>query len=301
MKKMKFEVPVVYSFRVRFTITGAEGREQARQIALQECGAVAVVFASQPAGTIDWKPPVMTRKTAHAALPLVVEAISPQAEVPRACPFCEERAAVLQTEIEAKAGLKCHVQCLNDVCRAFGPDGETPEDAIEKWNTRGPLPSPDIPENEVDLLMRKLNAYVYAGGMISEPQPVDRIRDMLTPQQQELWDLAQTAVKKYGPDAPILGALRDLLRDRADTVMAGKRHCKRLARRDRKIAGLKRKVERLEHALAWRTVDLESLTHNLRREVQDALCNVRMIPVGGPSNANRIVEVRNIPQGDGKA
>jgi multidrug resistance efflux pump len=54
---------------------------------------------------------------------------------------------------------------------------------------------------------------------------------------------------------------------------------RRIQRRDRKIAGLQRKIQRLENALAWRTIDLESLSRNVRREVQDALCNVRMIPI----------------------
>jgi hypothetical protein len=70
---------------------------------------------------------------------------------------------------------------------------------------------------------------------------------------------------------------------------------RRLDQRDRKIAGLERKIARLEQALAWRTLDLESLSNNVRREVQDALCNVRMIPVGGGIKTSRIMEVRDIP------
>jgi multidrug resistance efflux pump len=54
---------------------------------------------------------------------------------------------------------------------------------------------------------------------------------------------------------------------------------RRIQRRDRKIAGLQREIKRLENALAWRTIDLESLSRNIRNEVQMALCNVRMIPI----------------------
>jgi multidrug resistance efflux pump len=66
---------------------------------------------------------------------------------------------------------------------------------------------------------------------------------------------------------------------------------RRIQRRDRKIAGLQREIKRLENALAWRSMDLESLSRNVRREVQDALCNVRMIPINQtrtiPTNTNQ--------------
>lgn len=70
---------------------------------------------------------------------------------------------------------------------------------------------------------------------------------------------------------------------------------RRIEKRDKRIEGLERKVKKLEEALAWRTLDLESLTDNLHQTVQDALCNVRMIPVGALTQNNRIVEVRDIP------
>ena len=69
---------------------------------------------------------------------------------------------------------------------------------------------------------------------------------------------------------------------------------RRIAQRDRKISGLERKTKRLEEVLAWRTIDLESLSRNVRQEVQDALCNVRMIPVLGVNRNAVITEVRNI-------
>ena len=42
-------------------------------------------------------------------------------------------------------------------------------------------------------------------------------------------------------------------------------------------------------------IDLESLSRNIRREVQDALCNVRMIPVFRGKRDQFITEVRNSP------
>ena len=83
--------------------------------------------------------------------------------------------------------------------------------------------------------------------------------------------------------------------DTQRAAVAHQRLVRRLDQRDRKIAGLERKVARLEKALAWRTLDLESLSNNVRREVQDALCNVRMIPVSGGIKTSRIMEVRDIP------
>ena len=77
--------------------------------------------------------------------------------------------------------------------------------------------------------------------------------------------------------------------------VAMRRLVRRVERRDRRIAGLERKIQRLEEALTWRTIDLESLSRNVRREVQDALCNVRMIPVFGGTRDQVITEVRNTP------
>ena len=78
-------------------------------------------------------------------------------------------------------------------------------------------------------------------------------------------------------------------------AVAHQRLVRRLEQRDKKIAGLEHKIQKLETALAWRTMDLESLSRNVRREVQDALCNVRMIPVFGGTRDQVITEVRNTP------
>jgi len=54
---------------------------------------------------------------------------------------------------------------------------------------------------------------------------------------------------------------------------------RRIEKKNKTILGLQRKVQQLESELANRTLDLGSLSRNIRREVQDALCNVRLIPV----------------------
>jgi hypothetical protein len=78
-------------------------------------------------------------------------------------------------------------------------------------------------------------------------------------------------------------------------AVSHQRLVRRLERRDKRIAGLERKIKQLENALAWRSIDLESLSRNVRREVVDALCNVRMIPIHGGNRDQVIAEVRTIP------
>jgi uncharacterized protein (DUF3084 family) len=68
----------------------------------------------------------------------------------------------------------------------------------------------------------------------------------------------------------------------------------RILKRDKKIKGLERKCQMLEERLAWRTIDLESLSRNVGDVVQRAICNVRMIPVFGSERDSKIVEVRHI-------
>lgn len=74
---------------------------------------------------------------------------------------------------------------------------------------------------------------------------------------------------------------------------------RRIDQRDRRIAGLVRRISVLETALATRTLDLASLSRNVERAVTHALCNVRMIPVHGMSGS-KIVEVTTTPA-DGAA
>jgi len=66
----------------------------------------------------------------------------------------------------------------------------------------------------------------------------------------------------------------------------------KLARRDRKIAGLERKLKLLQQALGMQSMLMQRLPVDVERAVQRALCNVRMIPVLGIGGSDKIVEVR---------
>lgn len=68
---------------------------------------------------------------------------------------------------------------------------------------------------------------------------------------------------------------------------------KRIAKRDRRIAGMARRIAELEHALAVKDVELKRLPREVTRAVQEALCNVRMIPVLGIRSDDKIIEVRD--------
>ena len=47
------------------------------------------------------------------------------------CPFCGSDTEVFFYEIGY-----AYIECLNDECMAMGPDGNTKEEAIQKWNQR---------------------------------------------------------------------------------------------------------------------------------------------------------------------
>lgn len=66
----------------------------------------------------------------------------------------------------------------------------------------------------------------------------------------------------------------------------------KLARRDRKIAGLQRGIAERNHALVTKLLTLDTLPLKIERAVQHALCNVRLIPVLGIGGSDKIVEVR---------
>ena len=68
---------------------------------------------------------------------------------------------------------------------------------------------------------------------------------------------------------------------------------RKLAKRDEKIAGMKRRIQELEHALAVKDVEAKRLPRDVTRAVQEALCNVRMIPVMGIGKSARILEVKS--------
>lgn len=71
----------------------------------------------------------------------------------------------------------------------------------------------------------------------------------------------------------------------------------KLAKRDARIAGLERRISALEHALAVKDTELQRLPRQVVHAVQEALCNVRMIPVLGVRSNDRIIEVREAPKG----
>ncbi len=53
------------------------------------------------------------------------------------CPFCGQLAILDASEIETAAGVRPFVKCSDDEdCRAFGPDGKDPAEAVAKWNRR---------------------------------------------------------------------------------------------------------------------------------------------------------------------
>lgn len=70
------------------------------------------------------------------------------------------------------------------------------------------------------------------------------------------------------------------------------RMMRRIEKRDRRIAGMQRRIGALERALATQGLDMQRLPRDVTRAVQEALCNVRMIPVRGLGGSTKIVEVR---------
>lgn len=75
--------------------------------------------------------------------------------------------------------------------------------------------------------------------------------------------------------------------------MSEQRLLKRIAQRDRRIAGMARRIADLEHALAVEDVEIKRLPRDVTRAVQEAMCNVRMIPVLGIGSNDKIIEVRD--------
>lgn len=68
----------------------------------------------------------------------------------------------------------------------------------------------------------------------------------------------------------------------------------KLTKRDNKIAGLRRHVAQLEHALVVKDLEVKRLPRDITRAVQEALCNVRMIPVHGIGGGDKIVEIKHM-------
>ena len=66
----------------------------------------------------------------------------------------------------------------------------------------------------------------------------------------------------------------------------------KLEQRDRRIVSLTRRIAALEAALASKALSATHMRWEVTRAVQDALCNVRMIPVYGVGKMEKIVEVK---------
>lgn len=78
--------------------------------------------------------------------------------------------------------------------------------------------------------------------------------------------------------------------DTGDVTVARLR--RKLLQRDSRIAGLMRRVAALESALAMKEFEVKRIPRDVVRVVQEALCNVRMIPVLGVGKDARIMEVK---------
>jgi hypothetical protein len=72
-----------------------------------------------------------------------------------------------------------------------------------------------------------------------------------------------------------------------------RRLLRKIEKRDQRIAGLVRRVAMLESALATKDMEAKRLPRDVTRAVQEALCNVRMIPVIGVGKNARIVELKS--------
>lgn len=68
---------------------------------------------------------------------------------------------------------------------------------------------------------------------------------------------------------------------------------RKIKRRDARIAGLQRHISMLESALATKDLEAKRLPSDIVRAVQEALCNVRMIPVLGVGSKAKIVEIQS--------
>lgn len=67
---------------------------------------------------------------------------------------------------------------------------------------------------------------------------------------------------------------------------------RKLAKRERRIAGMERRIHQLERALAMHVMRIDRLPKTVATAVQEALCNVRLIPVSGVGRTDKIVSVR---------
>lgn len=71
---------------------------------------------------------------------------------------------------------------------------------------------------------------------------------------------------------------------------------RKLDKRDKKIAGLERRIIQLESILGSRVLDVKQMGMDVERAVEHALCNVRMIPVHGMMKTSKILEIRTVKE-----
>lgn len=70
-----------------------------------------------------------------------------------------------------------------------------------------------------------------------------------------------------------------------------KRLRRKLQKRDRRISALEQRIMLLENQIATKDLQAKRLPLDITRAVQQALCNVRMIPVFGVGNNAKILDV----------
>lgn len=81
--------------------------------------------------------------------------------------------------------------------------------------------------------------------------------------------------------------------DDTPTDIKIRRLLRKIEKRDKRNAGLLNRISQLESALATKDVEIKRLPREVARAVQEALCNVRMIPVLGVGKNARIIEVKS--------
>ena len=67
---------------------------------------------------------------------------------------------------------------------------------------------------------------------------------------------------------------------------------RKIEQRDRRIKALQERISELQHALVTKDTEIKRLPRDVTRAVQEALCNVRMIPILGIGGDKKIVEIK---------
>jgi predicted RNase H-like nuclease (RuvC/YqgF family) len=75
---------------------------------------------------------------------------------------------------------------------------------------------------------------------------------------------------------------------------------RKLEQRDRRIKALQERISELQYMLVTKDMEIKRLPRDVTRAVQEALCNVRMIPILGIGGDKKIVEIKVTEQEKGK-